>query len=55
MLSKIFLEGFISVNSVAFNSENQPARTKTFKKLLKQVFKPSLIFSLRGIHAKDAN
>ena len=31
MLSKIFFEGFKSVNSVAFNVENQPVRTKTFK------------------------
>ena len=55
MLSKIFLEGFKSVNSVAFNLENQPARTKTFKKLSKQVFKLYLIFNLRGIHGKDTN
>ena len=51
MLSKIFFEGFKSVNSVAFSLENQLARTKTFKKLSKQAFKLFLIFSLRGIHA----
>ena len=55
MLSKIFLEELKSVNSVAFNLENQPARTKTFFELSKQVFKLYLIFNLRGIHAKDAN
>ena len=55
MLSKIFFEGSKSVNSVAFNLENQPVRTKTFKKLSKQVFKLDLIFNLRGIHTKDAN
>ena len=55
MLSKIFFEGFKSVNSVAFNVENQPVRTKTFKKLSKQVFKLDLIVNLRGIHTKDAN
>ena len=56
-VTKIFLEVFKSVNLVAFNLENQPARTKTSTKLSKQVFINliNLIFNLRGIHAKDAN
>ena len=55
MLSKIFTEKFKSVNSVVFNLENQAARTKTFNKLLNQVFKLYLIFNLSSSHAKDAN
>ena len=44
ILSKIFLEGFKSANSVTFNLGNQQPKTKTLNKLSKQVLKLYLIF-----------
>ena len=44
ILSKIFLEGFKSANSVTFDLGNQQPRTKTLNKLSKQVLKLYLIF-----------